>query len=78
MSKYVFYCEDCKQEFDQTLHMADVDKGGITCPKCGGMIYFDIAHWDTCTEIADPEAAQPAVLVGGRFSVGTKATPRRA
>ena len=42
------------------------------------MIYFDIAHWDTCTEIADPEAAQPAVLVGGRFSVGTKATPRRA
>jgi len=51
---------------------------GLTCPKCGGMIYFDIAHWDTCTEIADPEAAQPAVLVGGRFSVGTKATPRRA
>jgi len=36
MSKYVFYCEDCKKEFNQTLHMADADKGGVTCPECGG------------------------------------------
>lgn len=43
---------------------------GLDCPKCGGMIYFDIAHWDTVTEIDEPEGAQPACLVGGRFTVG--------
>lgn len=42
---------------------------GLTCPKCKGMIYFDIAHWDTVTEIKDPETVQPACLVGGRFKV---------
>lgn len=42
---------------------------GIDCPKCGGIIYFDIAHPDTTTTIENPEGAQPAVLVGGRFRV---------
>jgi len=36
MSLYVFFCEDCNQEFTETLHMSDFEKGGITCPKCGG------------------------------------------
>jgi putative FmdB family regulatory protein len=36
MSQYVFLCQDCKKEFNQTLHIADVEKGGVTCPYCGG------------------------------------------
>lgn len=34
MSEYVFYCEDCKKEFTEHLHMADRDQGPITCPHC--------------------------------------------
>ena len=36
MSQYVFHCQDCNKEFTQALHMADVDKGVVTCPQCGG------------------------------------------
>jgi DNA-directed RNA polymerase subunit RPC12/RpoP len=42
MSQYVFLCHDCNKEFTQTLHIADlekggiVEKGGIACPHCGG------------------------------------------
>jgi putative FmdB family regulatory protein len=36
MSQYVFHCQDCNKEFTQALHMADVDKGSVTCPHCGG------------------------------------------
>lgn len=35
MSQYTFLCLDCNKEFSQTLHMADIDKGGATCPHCG-------------------------------------------
>lgn len=42
---------------------------GITCPQCGGMIYFDLAHWDTVTEMDNPDDQQGAVIVGGRFRV---------
>jgi putative FmdB family regulatory protein len=35
MSEYVFHCQDCNKEFTQSLHMADREKGGITCPHCG-------------------------------------------
>jgi putative FmdB family regulatory protein len=35
MSQYVFHCQDCNKEFNQSLHMADVDKGGVKCPHCG-------------------------------------------
>jgi putative FmdB family regulatory protein len=35
MSTYVFLCQDCNKEFTQTLHMADHDKGVVTCPHCG-------------------------------------------
>lgn len=35
MSSYVFHCADCNKEFTQTLHMADVEKGGVKCPHCG-------------------------------------------
>lgn len=37
MSHYVFFCEDCKEEFSQSLLISEFEKGGvITCPKCGG------------------------------------------
>jgi putative FmdB family regulatory protein len=36
MSQYVFHCQDCNQEFTQSLHMSDVEKGAVTCPHCGG------------------------------------------
>jgi putative FmdB family regulatory protein len=35
MSQYVFHCQDCNKEFTQTLHMADMEKGNLTCPHCG-------------------------------------------
>ena len=36
MSQYVFFCQDCKKEFTLTLHMAEAEKGGVTCPHCRG------------------------------------------
>lgn len=36
MSQYMFHCQDCNKEFAQSLHMSEVDKGGVTCPHCGG------------------------------------------
>ncbi|MGB7548281.1 MAG: FmdB family zinc ribbon protein [Terracidiphilus sp.] len=36
MSQYVFHCQDCNKEFTQTLHIADLEKGGVACPHCGG------------------------------------------
>ncbi len=36
MSQYVFFCEDCKKEFTQHLHIADRDKSDVACPHCGG------------------------------------------
>ena len=35
MSQYVFFCEDCKKEFTQHLHIADRDKSDVACPNCG-------------------------------------------
>ena len=35
MPHYVFFCQDCKKEFDQNLHVADLEKGGIACSHCG-------------------------------------------
>jgi putative FmdB family regulatory protein len=36
MSTYVFHCQDCDKEFTQTLHIAEIEKGGVVCPHCGG------------------------------------------
>lgn len=36
MPQYVFFCQDCNREFTLTLHIADLEKGGIVCPQCGG------------------------------------------
>jgi putative FmdB family regulatory protein len=36
MPQYVFLCLDCNREFTKFLHMADLDKGGVECPHCGG------------------------------------------
>lgn len=36
MSQYVFLCEDCKKEFTEHLHIADVEKAEVKCPLCGG------------------------------------------
>jgi len=36
MSQYVFLGQDCNKEFTQILHIADLEKGGVTCPHCGG------------------------------------------
>jgi putative FmdB family regulatory protein len=36
MRKYVFLCQDCNKEFTQTLHIADLEKGGVACAHCGG------------------------------------------
>lgn len=36
MPQYVFLCQDCNKEFTQSLHIADLEKGGTVCPNCGG------------------------------------------
>jgi putative FmdB family regulatory protein len=36
MPHYVFFCQDCNKEFSQILHIADLEKGGVVCPTCGG------------------------------------------
>jgi len=36
MSHYVFFCLDCNQEFTQHLLISEFEKGGMTCPMCGG------------------------------------------
>ncbi|MGE5206773.1 MAG: FmdB family zinc ribbon protein [Chlamydiota bacterium] len=35
MPLYEFLCLDCDKTFTQVLTLAEYDKGGITCPKCG-------------------------------------------
>jgi putative FmdB family regulatory protein len=35
MCQYVFHCQDCNKEFTLTLHIAEHEKGGVTCPHCG-------------------------------------------
>jgi len=32
MPHYVFLCQDCNQEFNRILHIADLEKGGVVCP----------------------------------------------
>ena len=36
MPQYTFACKDCGNTFSQVMHVADLAKGGIKCPKCGG------------------------------------------
>ena len=36
MPKYIFLCQDCNKEFAQTLHIAELEKGDVVCPHCGG------------------------------------------
>jgi putative FmdB family regulatory protein len=35
MPQYVFLCEDCHKEFTESLHIADMEKGEVSCPHCG-------------------------------------------
>ena len=34
MPHYIFKCEDCGEEFEMVLHIADLDKHVVKCPKC--------------------------------------------
>jgi len=36
MPQYVFLCQDCSKEFTQIVHFADLEKGDVVCPHCGG------------------------------------------
>lgn len=36
MPRYVFLCRSCNKEFTQVMHIAELEKGGIKCPHCGG------------------------------------------
>ena len=35
MPHYDFRCQKCKRKFSKTMHMSDLDKGGVKCPRCG-------------------------------------------
>ena len=37
MSEYVFFCEACKKEFTQRLHIADREHDHVTCPYCSSV-----------------------------------------
>ncbi len=34
MPHYVFVCKDCHAEFEQVLHMDELGKAQVQCPKC--------------------------------------------
>ncbi len=36
MPRYEFFCGGCKKPFEVILTLAEYEKGGIKCPKCGG------------------------------------------
>lgn len=36
MPHYIFLCRSCNKEFELVLHMAELEKGGVKCPHCGG------------------------------------------
>lgn len=36
MPRYSFVCLECKKQFEQTLHMAEVGTAKLKCPDCGG------------------------------------------
>jgi putative FmdB family regulatory protein len=35
MPQYVFFCESCQKEFTISLHISEMEKGVVKCPKCG-------------------------------------------
>ena len=35
MSRYEFFCGNCKRLFSTILSLVDYEKGGILCPHCG-------------------------------------------
>lgn len=50
MPHYVFLCLDCNKEFTQILHIADLEKGGVVCPQCGGKrVTQTVADFSTVT-----------------------------
>jgi len=34
MPHYVFICKDCGKEFEQILHISELDKTPVQCPHC--------------------------------------------
>ena len=36
MPTYEYLCEKCAKNFSVTMHIAEHDKGGMTCPECKG------------------------------------------
>jgi putative FmdB family regulatory protein len=36
MPRYEFCCKDCEKPFGVVLSLAEFEKGGVKCPKCGG------------------------------------------
>lgn len=36
MPTYVFFCKDCKRQYEQVLSVAKRSKAKLECPHCGG------------------------------------------
>ncbi len=50
MPLYEFRCEDCKKEFERTLHYEEIEKTKITCPYCGSeKVQQEVAAFFTVT-----------------------------
>jgi putative FmdB family regulatory protein len=36
MPQYEYFCDGCKKEITLAMSMSEHEKGGATCPDCGG------------------------------------------
>lgn len=36
MPTYEYLCLKCGEEFTRVMSISEYDRGGVTCPKCGG------------------------------------------
>jgi putative FmdB family regulatory protein len=35
MPRYVFRCEECHEEFEKVMHMDELGRVEVQCPRCG-------------------------------------------
>jgi putative FmdB family regulatory protein len=35
MPVYLFVCQDCHEEFERVLHITELEKHEVKCPRCG-------------------------------------------
>lgn len=50
MPRYVFFCDACKHEFTEVMHIDDLGKVKVKCPKCGAeTVHQEVAAFSAVT-----------------------------